>query len=271
MTETPSAVLDRLTLVLDTFDGHARQSLAQIVRRTGLPRSSAHRMLERLVALRWLRREGREYELGMRLVELGSLAVHQDRLHRSALPFLHELQRMTGFVVHLGVLQDGDVVYLEKIGEHMGKALPTRVGGRQPAHCTAIGKVLLAHADTSPAQVGPASGELERKTRYSIGSARHLVKELQTVRERGLAVEREEAVPRFGCIAVPVGEPGSAVAAVSICGPVDQLKLDNQLAAPLRMAAMGMWRNAGGDDELRLTPTLQQRRAMAMRHLPVAG
>ncbi|EGD53398.1 IclR family transcriptional regulator [Gordonia neofelifaecis] len=267
MTETPSAVLDRLTLVLDAFDGHARQSLAQIVRRTGLPRSSAHRMLERLVALRWLRRDGREYELGMRLVELGSLAIHQDRLHTSALPFLHELHRMTGFVVHLGVLQDGDVVYLEKVGENLGKALPTRVGGKQPAHCTAIGKVLLAHSDETPA----TGEELERKTRYSIASPIQLSKELQSVRDRGIAMEREEAVPRFGCIAAPIGEPGKAVAAVSICGPVDQLKFDNRLAAPLRMAALGTWRNAGGTD-LRITPTLQQRRPMmASQHLPVAG
>src|ERR1700723_260018 len=88
---TPSAVIDRISLVLDAFDGPGRLSLAQVVRRTGLPRSSAHRMLERLVQLRWLRRHGRDYELGMRLVELGSLAVHQDRLVRAARPLLDEL------------------------------------------------------------------------------------------------------------------------------------------------------------------------------------
>ena len=109
---TPSAVIDRVSLVLDAFDGPGRLTLAQIVRRTGLPRSSAHRMLERLVQLRWLRRNGRDYELGMRLVELGSLAVHQDRMHRAAGPLLHELHRATGLVVHLAVLDGGDVVQL---------------------------------------------------------------------------------------------------------------------------------------------------------------
>ncbi len=133
--ETPSAVIDRISLVLDAFDGPGRLTLAQIVRRTGLPRSSAHRMLERLVALRWLRRDGRDYELGMRLVELGgSLALHQDRIHRAAIPLLRDLHRATGLVVHLAVLDGSDVVYLEKIGDHMGGgAIPTRVGGRQPA------------------------------------------------------------------------------------------------------------------------------------------
>ena len=57
---TPSAVIYRVSLVLDAFDGPGRLSLAQVVRRTGLPRSSAHRLLERLVQLRWLRRQGRD-------------------------------------------------------------------------------------------------------------------------------------------------------------------------------------------------------------------
>ncbi len=82
----------------------------------------------------------------MRLVELGSLAVHQDRLHRAAIPLLHELHRATGLVVHLAVLDGTDVVYLEKIGDRMAAAIPTRVGGRQPAHCTAVGKAILAYS-----------------------------------------------------------------------------------------------------------------------------
>ena len=62
-TTTPSAVIDRVSLVLEAFEGPGRLTLAQIVRRTGLPRSSAHRMLERLVALRWLRRSGRDVRI----------------------------------------------------------------------------------------------------------------------------------------------------------------------------------------------------------------
>src|ERR1700689_1078261 len=165
---TPSAVIDRISLVLDAFDGPGRLSLAQVVRRTGLPRSSAHRLLERLVQLRWLRRQGRDYELGMRLVELGSLAVHQDRLHRAAQPFLHELHRATGLVVHLAVLDGADVVYLEKIAGGLGAAIPTRVGGRQPAHCTAGGKALPAFSDPDKLDFDFAVDLLTRQPRYSI-------------------------------------------------------------------------------------------------------
>src|ERR1700733_15677339 len=126
--ETPTAVIDRIALILDAFDGPGHLTLAQIVRRRALPRSSAHRMLERLVQLRWLRRSGRDYELGMRLVELGSLAVHQDRLVRAARPLLGELQRATGLVVHLAVLDGPDGVYLEEGGDRLASGIPPRRG-----------------------------------------------------------------------------------------------------------------------------------------------
>lgn len=254
--ETPTAVIDRISLVLDAFDGPGRLTLAQIVRRTGLPRSSAHRMLERLVQLRWLRRSGRDYELGMRLVELGSLAVHQDRLVRAAGPLLGELHRATGLVVHLAVLDGADVVYLDKVGDRMIGAIPTRVGGRQPAHCTAVGKAILAYRDEeTDIDLGA------RLTKYSISSAPQLAAELAKVRAHGVAFEREESLLGFGCVAAPIGSPGEAVAAVSVCGPLNRMALDQRLAAPVRMTAMGVWRNVEGSPQ-RVAPTLQPLRPL---------
>nr|WP_109420828.1 IclR family transcriptional regulator [Mycobacteroides franklinii] len=249
---TPSAVIDRVSLLLDAFDGPGRLTLAQLVRRTGLPRSSVHRMLERLVQLRWLRRDGRDYELGTRLVELGSLAVHQDRLHAAALPMLHELHRATGLVVHLSILDGTDVVYLEKIGAGMGAAIATRIGGRQPAHCTASGKAILAYrVETLDEFTAPA-----RKTRYSIGSAAQLRPELDKVRGHGVAFDREELQQGIGCVAAPIGSIGDAVAAVSVCGPMPRMTFDQRLVAPVRMTAMGIWRNVE-NGPTRVAPTLQ--------------
>jgi DNA-binding IclR family transcriptional regulator len=261
---TPTAVIDRISLVLDTFDGPGRLTLAQIVRRTGLPRSSAHRMLERLVQLRWLRRSGRDYELGMRLVELGSLAVHQDRLVQAAGPLLGELHRATGLVAHLAVLDGPDVVYLDKVGDRMVDAIPTRVGGRQPAHCTAAGKAILAYGD------GDDQVDLQvRKTKYSISTRSQFAAELAKVRAHGVAFEREEALPGFGCVAAPIGSPGEALAAVSVCGPMNRMMFDQRLTAPVRMTAMGIWRNVE-DGPRRVAPTLQPLRPLLpRRHTPV--
>jgi len=259
---TPTAVIDRISLVLDAFEGPGRLTLAQIVRRTGLPRSSAHRMLDRLVQLRWLRRSGRDYELGMRLVELGSLAVHQDRLVRAAAPLLGELHRATGLVVHLAVLDGPDVVYLEKVGDRMIAAIPTRVGGRQPAHCTAVGKAILAYCDEE------AEVNLQvRKTKYSISSGSQLAVELAKVRAHGVAFEREESLLGFGCVAAPIGGPGEAteaIAAVSVCGPMNRMMFDQRLTAPVRTIAMRIWRNVE-DGPQRVAPTLQAVRPLLPR------
>jgi DNA-binding IclR family transcriptional regulator len=264
---TPTAVIDRISLVLDTFDGPGRLTLAQIVRRTGLPRSSAHRMLERLVQLRWLRRSGRDYELGMRLVELGSLAVHQDRLVQAAGPLLGELHRATGLVAQLAVLDGPDVVYLDQVGDRLVDAIPTRVGGRQPAHCTAAGKAILAYGDRDD-QVDLRV----RKTKYSISTRSQLTAELAKVRAHGVAFEREEALPGFGCVAAPIGSPGEAqqvLAAVSLCGPMNRMMFDQRLSAPVRMTAMAIWRNVE-DGPRRVAPTLQPLRPLLpRRHTPV--
>jgi DNA-binding IclR family transcriptional regulator len=252
----PSAVIDRVSAVLDAFDGPGRLTLVEIARRTGLPRSSAHRILQHLLHLRWLRRTGHEYALGTRLVELGSLAVHQDRLHQAALPFLHDLHRATGLTVPLAVLDRSDVVYLEKIGNSMHGAITTRVGGRQPAHCTAVGKAILADTDNAAPLDLTA-----RKTRFSIAAPAQLSAELTKARDRGVAFDREELLRGIGCVAAPIGDSGQPVAAVSVCGPMSEITFDQRLAAPVRITATGIWRNFA--DGPRVATTTLQRTAAA--------
>lgn len=243
-TDPPTGGLDRAALLLDAFDGPGRLNLAQVVRRTGLSRSSAHRMLEQLVQLHWLRRDGRNYELGMRLFELGSLALHQDRLHQAALPYLHELHRLTGHVVHLAVLDGVDVVYLDKIGPGFGAQLPSRIGGRQPAHCTSVGKALLANLAPSERECFLAT-DLQGSTQRSPAVPSRLRTELARIRERGIAVDRQESVVGIACIGVPVGNPGNVVAGLSVCGPAAHMKPEHMLATPLRIAARDITRALG--------------------------
>ncbi|WP_040836014.1 IclR family transcriptional regulator [Nocardia brevicatena] len=238
----PSAVLDRVMLVLDAFDGHESLSLAEVVLRTGLPRSSVHRMLERLVQLRWLRRDGRFYSLGIRLVELGSLAVHQDRVHAASGEHLQHLYRATGMVVHLAVLDGHDVVYLDKIGGRLAAHVPTRIGGRLPASRSALGKVLLAFSG-----------------RDEPGDA--------TIRELGYAIERNSGASGFGCIAVPIGPVGEATTAVSICGPLAKMTFDSRMRTPVQLTAHAIWRSMTAGRQV--TPTLQRRNTL--QYLPTAA
>ncbi|WP_280218221.1 IclR family transcriptional regulator [Nocardia neocaledoniensis] len=238
---TPNAILDRLSLVLDAFDGRGSLGLAEVVARTGLPRSTAHRMLDRLVQLRWLRREGRSYSLGIRLMELGSLAVHQNRVHAASVEHLQQLYRATGMVVHLAVLDGTDVVYLDKIGGRLAARVPTRVGGRLPAAKSALGKALLA-----------ATGRNEP------GDA--------LIRELGYATERNGALPWLGCIAAPIGPADQATTAVSICGPLSRMSFDSRMTTPVRLAAHAIWRSMNSG--IQVAPTLQRRNIL--QSLPTA-
>ena len=157
-------------------------------------------------------------------------------------------------------------MYLEKIGDRMVAAIPTRVGGRQPAHCAAVGKAMLAYTEQTDS-VDLSS----RKTKYSISSPAQLAAELAKVRAHGMAFDREETLPGFGCVAAPIGGPGDAVAAVSVCGPMNRMMFDQRLVAPVRMTAMGIWRNVENGPQL-VAPTLQQVRPLrggpALRPVP---
>lgn len=235
----PAAGIDRADLILTAFDGQGRLTLAQVTRRTGVPRSSAHRMLERLVQLRWVRRDGQHYQLGLRLFELGTLAVQQDRLSNVALPYLRELRRLTGHIVHLAVLDGADVVYLDKLDGKFGADVDTRVGGRRPALPTSVGKVLLANATRLSADGLPAN-----PATLPAGPSQ-IHREFAAIRLHGVAFDRGVAAPDIGCIGAPIGSKGDVVAAISLCGPLGDIAMDSRTADLVKLVGAQIYRKLG--------------------------
>ena len=224
---TPVSMIERMTLVLDAFDGaSARLTLQDIVDRSGLPRSTVHRILDQLVRLRWLDHRGGDYGLGMRALELGGLAVAHNALREATAPLLHDLHVRTGVTVHLHVLDRLDVVCLDKLSGRSGIALPTRVGGRTPAHATASGKAILAWTD--PRQVEATfRGKLVSRTPRTLPTMEALEQELAKIRARGgLAYDREESSPGVACVAAPLRGSARAVAAVSLSGDSGRMDLN---------------------------------------------
>lgn len=248
---SPIAVIDRVAVLLDAFREAERLTLSELSRRTGFPRSSTHRMLLQLVRIGWIRRHGHAYELGMKMLELGSLAQHHDRVHQAALPVMHELHNATGLVVHLAVLDGPDVLYLEKIGGRFTLSVPSRVGGRQPAHRTAIGKALLASSriDAESVMRHPVVGP----TPNSIGDAARLRVELARIREQSIAHDRDETTVGVSCVAAAIGDGKNTVGAVSVCGPTKSMN-SSALVAPVRMAALATWRHMTSSRTLRPIP-----------------
>ncbi|TCN50759.1 DNA-binding IclR family transcriptional regulator [Rhodococcus sp. SMB37] len=143
----PHSVMGRVTALLEPFRDAEGLTLSELARRTGFPRSSAHRMLLQLVKVDLVRRNGTTYHLGPKLVELGALAVAHDRVHRAALPAMYDLRRDTGLVAHLAVLEGDSLLYLEKIGGRWSTSLHTRTGERRPAAETVEGAAALAFCE----------------------------------------------------------------------------------------------------------------------------
>lgn len=237
----PVAGIDRADLILNAFSGASQLTLAQISRRTGVPRSSVHRMLERLVQLGWLRRDGLQYRLGLRLFELGAAAIQQDRLHNVALPYLRELRRITGHTVHLAVLDGADVLYLDKMHGAFGVEIDTRPGGRRPAAATSLGKILIANAP-APLSVGMP---VRTPDGPIAAHSNRIRREHAAIRLRGVAFDREESIPRIACIGAPVGAKGDVVGAVSICGPVDKMAMDNKTISVVRLVGSQIYGKLG--------------------------
>ena len=151
--QIPVSMIERMTLILDAFDAATPTlTLLEIVERTGLPRSTVHRILDQMIRLRWLAHTSGGYRLGMRTLELGGLTADHNEIRDTVGPLLHELAQRTGMVGHLAVLDGREVVYLDKVGGRFAAALPTRLGGRMPAHATALGKAMLAALEPTIAE-----------------------------------------------------------------------------------------------------------------------
>lgn len=240
--------LERVDLIFDVLQRQGYLTLAEIVKETGIPRSSAHRLLTRMVRMRWLLRVGTSYELGVRLFTLGTEGIRNHWFHKIAYPRLRELHTRTGYVVHLAYLDGTDIVIWDKIGGGaFGIAVPTRIGSRIPAHQCALGKVLLASESDEFVQ---GISELPAATQRTVTDLDKLREELETVRERRYAIELAENVSGVGCIATLVqagvadtSDGRTTTAAISICGPVS--RIGKEFLPPLLEMAASITRAVG--------------------------
>jgi DNA-binding IclR family transcriptional regulator len=226
--------------VLDALDGDP-VTLRELARRTGLPLSTVHRAVGPLLAWGGVERVRGGIRPGLRLFELGQLVPQRVQLRELALPHMGDLYAATHEVVALAVLDGTETVWIEQLAGRLAPPVPSRVGGRLPAHVTAAGKVLLAAA---PAAVDAlCAAGLERHGPGTITDPRRLRAELATIAERRIAINREEsrkgvlgvAAPVLGRGGVPVAALALAVARRSRSGP-------EAMAPAVRTAALALSR-----------------------------
>jgi DNA-binding IclR family transcriptional regulator len=208
--------------------------LVEIAGRTGLPRSTVHRLLGELVAAGAIERgQDRRYRIGLRLWELGALAPRGQGLGEAAAPFLEDIHAATGQNALLGVLDGTDTVYVERLSGRRAVPIRITVGSRLPLHATGAGLALLAFSPF-PLRQQVLAGELDRFTPRTVVDPAELRRVLADVRKRGYAVS-DRQVERLGMsVAAPVFDRNGLLAAVSVVMPTGP---DPDRFAPVVVAA----------------------------------
>jgi IclR family acetate operon transcriptional repressor len=203
-------------------------SLEELAQRLGTPKSSLHRSLASLRRAGLVQQDERRlYRLSLDFVSLAF--DYYDALEEPLLvqPALKSLASHLAETAHYAVLDGGEVVYVAKVTPSgQGFQMASTVGGRSPAHSTALGKAMLAYElrdDASVRRFVDEHGPLVRRTSHTIAGAAALARELAATRERGFALDREENEPGVNCIAFPLfirsGHRPAGAISVSAAGP----------------------------------------------------
>jgi len=218
--------IERASSILDIL-GQSPQgiSIRELSSKIKLPKGTIHRLLSSLSYFGYVRQDPktRNYLLGFKLVELGNLLLNQLDLRKEAEPFLKDLAERTKETVHMVLLDRNEVVYIDKVetDQHTsGLRMASRVGLRNPAHSSAVGKVLLAHFSEEELNNFTKEKGLLKRTENTITDPGRLREHLSIVRAQGYAIDDEENEKGIRCVAAPIyNEVGKPVAAMSISGP----------------------------------------------------
>lgn len=236
-------VVDRALTILELLrDAGQPLNLLEISRRLELVKSTGFRLLCTLERRGYVERvdgNGR-YQLGSRVLQFGRGPTTNRPLSEVALPHMRRLLERFGETLNLGVLRDGEVMYLEMLESPHAFRMAARLGSRSPVHSSALGKAMTAYlADEEIVQITRGRG-LPALTSKTITSPAAWKRELARTRARGYSEDNGETEPDASCIAAPVfGADGRVVGAISLSGPASRVRALKPRAVPALVEACG--------------------------------
>jgi DNA-binding IclR family transcriptional regulator len=224
--------------LLDCFVTEEELGVSQVARKLGVAKSTAHRLLTTLCAGGLVEQnpDNGRYRLGLRLFELGHLALSRVELRRESRALLEEMREITGLTVHLAVAQGPDTLFLERLATLRGMAAMSEYRRRWPLHVTSSGKAICAY-DPVAAQARIGAG-FPALTPKSISTREAFLAELAEIRRRGYATASEEVMSQLASVAAPILDAqGLARAAVSVTGSVNDVAANPDRLGRLVMQA----------------------------------
>ena len=225
---TAIQVLDRMMCLLDALaQSDEPESLKKLSEITELHPSTAHRILNDMVACRLVERaDSGTYRLGLKLLELGNLVKARLSVREAAQLPMRALHKLTGQTVNLSVRQGDEIVYIDRAySERSGMQVVRAIGGRAPLHLTSVCKLFLADDDSAKIKAYVAKHGLNGHTQNSIHDAAQLEKELELVKTLGHARDDEELEMGVSCMAAAIlDDTGKLVAGLSLSAPTERIQ-----------------------------------------------
>lgn len=214
--------------VLQAFQKKPRLTQTELSAMTGLTRATARRSLITLASLGYVEVTDNTYRLTPRVIELASGYFNSDDGWIAiASPYLEVLRNRVEENVSAVVLDRTDIVYVASFAADTVMSINVRIGGRKPAYCTAMGRVLLAGMPDDCARDVLTMSNIQKKTETTEVSIEGLLEEVRKAREQGYALIDQELEPGLVAVAVPIKNlRGETVAAINICGHTIQTSLD---------------------------------------------
>jgi len=223
--------------------------ITELATEVGMYKSTVHRLLTTLMRRGYIEQDTRtgRYKLGYTLLDLGMKLLSSIDLRREALPYLQALSARADEVVHLALLDQGEIVYIEKVESQNTIRMHSRVGKRVPVHATGLGKAIMAFLPAGESQIMIERYGLVRVTEHTLTDKITFLKSLDETRGAGFAMDIEENEIGICCVAAPILDSNQrAVAACSVSGPSMRM-------TPTRLAELAPYvRQAGVDISERL-------------------
>lgn len=218
-------VLQRALALLEVLSNE-EAGVSRLAEVSKLHKATVYRILRTLMTMGYVLQDDVDhtYRIGYRLIALGQRALNRFDLRKVTRPILERLRDESGCTVHLGLLDSGEIVYIDKVESNSNVRMASYIGARVPVHCTALGKAIVS--SLPPGQVDQLleHSKLEPHTDRTITDRPRLLEELARCRERGFALDDGENEVGIRCVAAPIfRDSGLVVAAVSISAPVFQL------------------------------------------------
>jgi IclR family transcriptional regulator, KDG regulon repressor len=244
-----SSVANSIRLTKAFSEHQNEMGISALAVRLGLAKSTVHRLASTLVEYDILEqnRETGKYRLGLALFELGALVRRNMDTASQAQGEIHTLAEATGETIQLAILDHLSVLYIRVRESRQAVRMSSGLGSRAPAHCTSVGKALLAYQPPEIIKLVIEAG-LKRYTPNTITDPDLLMQELSSVRARGYAIDDEEIEEGLRCIAAPIRDhTGQVVSAISVAAPVQRMSKKTVQATipPVVAAATAISRRLG--------------------------